>query len=494
MGLTFWKHQLEAISHAKHRDHIALFMEVGTGKTATAIQILREWCLIENKVLSGIVLCPPIVIDQWKEEFIKFSKLGGYIVPVKGTGKQRAKILADNIGKPRIFITNYETLNMADCFKLLTKAKLDVLVADECHKLKSGTAKRTKQTIALSATTRKRIIMTGTPILQSPLDLFSQFLVMDGGETFGKNFFVFRATYFYDKNAGMPKHIHFPDWRMRPNVEKKLNELVYKKAVRAKKSECLDLPPLLREEVPVEMSPQQKKVYKQMEEDLVVFMDEHGGEGVADVDLILTQVLRLQQIVSGFIPVTTEGVEEKIIEFEDNPREVALTNLLEEITPGNKVIVWASFKQNYEAIRRVCERVGVKYVEITGQRTEKQKAEAVKLFREDDSYRVCIANQKAGGVGLNLIEASYSIYYSRSYSLEDDIQSEARNYRGGSERHDKVTRIDLVCRGSVDDIVLDTLKQKQNLAEKILDLRALLGKKACLQISKQTPKENECQM
>jgi len=80
-----------------------------------------------------------------------------------------------------------------------------------------------------------------------------------------------------------------------------------------------------------------------------------------------------------------------------------------------------------------------------------------------------IANQKAGGVGLNLIEASYCVYYTRSYSLEDDLQSEARNYRGGSEVHKKVTRIDLVTQGSVDQLILNALEKKQDLAENILE-------------------------
>lgn len=484
-----WQHQLSAIEKAKARDDFGLFFEVGTGKTATAINILREWCVKENRILSALVLCPPIVIDQWGEEIKRFSKLGAYIVPLKGPGTKRAKTLKEATG-PRIFITNYETLNMSECFKLLSARKFDVLIADESHKLKSGTAKRTKQTIALSDTVKRKIIMTGTPILQSPLDLWSQFRVLDGGQTFGKNFFVFRATYFYDKNANMPKHNYFPDWRLRPKVEQRLNELVYSKAVRAKKEECLDLPPLLKVEVPVEMSPRQKKVYEEMENELVVFMNEHGGQGVATVDLALTKVLRLQQIVSGFLPTMEDELssEAKIHAFEDNPRADALRDLLEDLAPAHKVIVWASFHQNYQIIRGICERLGIGYVEIHGQRTAKQKEEAIQSFRTDDNVRVCIANQKAGGVGLNLTEASYSIYYSRGYALEDDIQSEARNYRGGSERHSKITRIDLVCRGSIDDVVLDALKNKQNIAEKILDLPALLTL-ACKPASK---KEHTC--
>jgi SNF2 family DNA or RNA helicase len=83
-----------------------------------------------------------------------------------------------------------------------------------------------------------------------------------------------------------------------------------------------------------------------------------------------------------------------------------------------------------------------------------------------------IANQKAGGVGINLVEASYSIYYSKSFSLEDDLQSEARNYRGGSQMHHRVTRIDLVARGTIDELITSSLANKQDVSQTILDWRS----------------------
>ena len=79
-----------------------------------------------------------------------------------------------------------------------------------------------------------------------------------------------------------------------------------------------------------------------------------------------------------------------------------------------------------------------------------------------------IANQSAGGVGINLVEASYSIYYSKGFKLEDDLQSEARNYRGGSEIHTSVTRIDLVTPNSIDELVNEALASKQQISDNIL--------------------------
>jgi SNF2 family DNA or RNA helicase len=408
------------------------------------------------------------VVRQWREEIKKYSDLEPYVVLLEGHRDRRLKLFEAHKHEPRIFITNYEAMLMPHLFVAFMEAGFDTMICDESHKLKDIGAKRTKLAAALAKNTAKRIIMTGTPVLNSPMDLFSQFLVLDKGATFGTNFFVFRATYFYDKNAGMPKHNYFPDWRPRPGIEEKIQSLIQTKSSRVKKEECLDLPPLVRKEIPIEMSKEQRKAYEEMREDLVTYLS--GQVCVASMALI--KVLRLQQIVSGFLSMETlEGEEGKVHRFKDVPRVEALSELLEEIAPYHKVIVWACFQENYHRIRGVCEQLNLKYVEITGQRTEAQKREAVTSFRADDGVRVCIANQKAGGVGLNLIEASYSIYYSRGYSLEDDIQSEARNYRGGSERHDRVTRIDLVTRNSIDEIILQALKNKQNLAEKIMDLK-----------------------
>jgi SNF2 family DNA or RNA helicase len=95
----------------------------------------------------------------------------------------------------------------------------------------------------------------------------------------------------------------------------------------------------------------------------------------------------------------------------------------------------------------------------------------MKRFRTDENCRILIANQKSGGIGVNLVEAPVSIFYSRNFSLEEDIQAEARNYRGGSTMHEKVTRYDLIATNSIDELIADALENKQALASSILDIR-----------------------
>lgn len=471
-----WDHQLNAIKVGSSANELALFFEMGTGKTLTAINILRNWFAQAGKIKTTLVLCPPIVIDQWEAEFRKNSKLGTHIVKLKGTGAKRLKLIKENLETPKIFIANYETMLMEEPHRLLMD-RVAFLVCDESHKLKNIQAGRTKAVIKIADRTEKRLILTGSPILNSPMDIFSQYRILDKGASFGQNFFVFRGKYFYDRNAGMPPQSYFPDFRARPGIDKELNSIIYKKALKADKKDCLDLPPLVKVKIPVPLTPKQAKLYKELEDEFITYLDDKACVAT----MALTKVLRLQQITSGFIDLLHDGefIENNLHTQQEleHDRLKALEELLEEIPESEKVIVWAPFRFNIAAIETLLTKKNIGYSTIYGGQSERERNEGIEAFRTSDKCRVCVANPKAGGVGLNLIEASYAIYYGRGYSLEDDLQSEARNYRGGSERHAKVTRIDLYAPGTIDEEIMEALHSKKSIAENILAIKEKLGKK-----------------
>jgi len=252
---------------------------------------------------------------------------------------------------------------------------------------------------------------------------------------------------------------------VRPNATQEVSDLVYKKASYAEKSQCLDLPPLLKKRIFVDLTPKQVKAYREMEN---LFITQVGA-GVATAQIALTMGLRLMQITSGFISIEVEKdneIKKTITKFEDNPKADALREILEDIAPHHKVIVWACFKEDYGTIREVCEKLGLGTVELHGE-TKDRKA-VIDAFQNDGAVRVLIGNQGAGGIGVNLTAASYAVYYSRSFSLEHDIQSEARNYRGGSEIHTSITRVDIIGRMTIDEKVLEALEAKQNISDEVL--------------------------
>ncbi len=459
-----WQHQLDAIERVSHAKQFALFFEMGTGKTGTAINILRQKCNEEKRILRTLIFCPPVVIENWKKEFAIHSEIPPKtIVCLTGAGVNRLRIFEANATSERIFVTNYEALLMKDLFQAMCAWKPDFIICDESHKLKDATSKRSKLMDKLVNGLKPipyRLILTGTPVLNSPSDMFGQFLVLDGGETFTRNQFVFRAKYFYDANAHFKaKPTYFPDWQIKPKAVEEMNELIGKKSMTVKKSACLDLPPLVKKRIYVEMTPDQGRMYWEMNADLVTYMN--GQACVAT--LALTKALRLLQIASGYVK-----FEKSTLALKDTPKMAALKELLESLAPDHKILVWAVFKENYNQIRQVCDDLKLEYAQVHGEIPGTKKMAEVERFTQDPKCRVFIGHPGSGGIGINLIQASYAIFYSRNFSLEYDLQAEARNYRGGSEMHTSVTRIDLVAKGTIEEMVLESLENKQQIGESLL--------------------------
>lgn len=465
-----WIHQRQAIERAVSRDHFGLFMDPGTGKTLTAVNILRYKYSVAKRLLPTLILAPPVVLTNWQREFMMHSTLKATdIIVLAGTGKKRLELLqraiANGPGRGFVAITNYESLLMEPLFKALYEWRPTCIVADESHRVKEPSAKRTKAAIKLAdRATDCRLILTGTPVLNSPMDLFSQYRVLDGGATFGTNYFAFRNRYFYDKNAGMPPGKHFPDWRVRDGALQEINKAISVSSMTAKKADCLDLPPLVKKVIHVPLSSKQQKLYNDMKTDFVAYLNDKA----CVAQLAITKALRLQQIVSGFVSLEDDDGDRSVVELKDNPRADALKELLAELAPHRKVLVWATFRQNYATIRAICEALALRYVELHGEVPAAQRQKSVDAFQTDPACRVLIGHPGSGGIGVNLVAADHAIYYSRSFSLEADIQSEARNHRGGSEIFPSITRIDLVAPATIDEVVLKALAAKQEIGHKLL--------------------------
>lgn len=470
-------HQKEVIHDAQFKDDVFLAWEMGTGKSCATIQILRNWFGQENRYMRTLILAPLITLKNWKKEFEMFSKIPQKMIYPLEVSSKRAKIIEGMKDYPAVFIMNYDALSQKRVVEAIKTWKPEVLVCDESHYIKNYQSKRAKVTAEIADQAKKRVMLTGTPILNNSLDLFMQFRVMDGykgrGSTFGTNFFAFRATYFEDENAAWnSKPGHFPKWVPRPATYDEFSRIVESKVSRVRKEDVLDLPDLVTEERYVKMSKDQEKAYTEMKRDFVTYIQGELDKGVpkaAVAKLAVTKSLRLQQIVSG--AVTLESGESFL--FENNPRLDELRELLETLTPDHKVIVWCCFKSNYTMIRELCEDMGIQSVEIHGDIPSKEKYKNADLFNDDSNVRVLIGNPGAAGVGINLVSASYSIYYSRSPKLGDDLQSQARNYRKGSEQHEKITRINLVCPGTIDELISENLAGKLEISEAILDKRNL---------------------
>jgi len=441
------------------------------------IEIIRRIYAKETRLKKTLILAPLIVCENWKKEFGVYSKLKPWdILVLTKSGARRVKDFVTAVGldlaKPRVVITNYESMQMDEFYTLLTQWKPEILVCDESQRVKNPDSVRAKKVATLADTTEHNYILTGTPILNSAMDVFMQFRILDRGNTFGRNFYAFRNEYFYDANASFKgKQAYFPEYKPRDAAYAQLQAKIQTKALRVLKKDCLDLPPFVRQIVQCELSPEQAKAYKEMYNDYITWIESKEGEPKAMLaQLAITKALRLQQIVSGYA-MTEDGASHRL----KCPRLAVLKELLEDLTPNHKVIVWSHFKENQQMIVELCKELKLGYSEIHGGVPKGQREALMEAFRAEPHVRVMVANQAAGGVGVNLVEASYAIYYSKGFSLEADLQSEARNYRGGSEIHKSVTRIDIVAPGTIDELINEALSTKQAIGDNILGWKEKLA-------------------
>lgn len=492
-----WEHQLTALNRAASLNSFGLFFEQGTGKTGTTINILRYKFQEKKRLLRTIIIGPPIVVNNWRDEWSMHSKIPrSEIIPLVGSGAKRLKTFEKNAYsegcsftagdvQEKIFITNYESLLMKDLFRAFVAWKPEALVFDECHRLKNYKSQRAKLADELANPIRSTrpfvYVLSGTPILNSPLDIFQQFVVLDGGKTFGQNFFQFRGRFFRDRNSGMPKERYFPKWEVMTKEKDgfdaltEINKLLFSRSMRVEKKDCLDLPPEVHQIIKVGMLPEQVKLYKEMKNDFITFL----GDKACTATIAITKALRLMQIASGFISVkdsnpmaegeSNESAKEvEQVSLGRTPKQDALKTMLEDLTPNHKVLVWAVWKENYEQIKKVCDELGISYVEVHGGITAAKKQSNIIRFKTDPDCKVFIGHPGSGGIGINLVVAPYSIFYSRTFSLEHWLQARARNHRGGSEIHDKITHYDLVCENTIDELVVSKLASKLEISDKVL--------------------------
>lgn len=448
-------------------DHFAFLYDVGTGKTLTLISTLRIIFNRHRRVLPTLVLSPKVTLENWSREWLQFSRVTpSQVVVLKGPIKKRIALLSAKMREHNgqiIVITNYEGVRMKDFFDALMKTMgPEVLVCDESHRCKVHNSMTTKAVTKLAYQAKYRYILTGTLVTQSEFDIFSQWRILDKGASFGRNYFHFRNKFFFDKNAGMPKQHHFPDFAIRSGAYSEMEGLMVKASLKALKEECIDLPDLVKKTVYVEMTPSQRRIYKELRDE---FISEINDGTFASAETALTKALRLAQVASGYVK-TEEG---DIVRL-DNEREDALSELLHDlcVEGNNKVIVWCVFKENYQQVREVCDKLKLKYKEGHGE--VKDVSNEVLEFDTGD-FSVLIGHPASIGIGVNIKSASTAIYFSRNFSLEHRLQSEARNYRAGSvELHQKITQIDIECQGTIDEQITMALTDKLTTAAKILDL------------------------
>jgi SNF2 family DNA or RNA helicase len=459
-----FSHQQQWFEETRDRPAFGILWEQGTGKSKLTIDT-AGWMFLRGKIDCLLVLAPNGVHRNWTlaevpthlPAEVPRTTLLWHSSKANNVGFQREAKAALGAKGLLVVAMSYDAImtKAGDAFvmKLLTQRRV-LFVLDESVRIKNPKAKRTIRVLARGKGATFRRILTGTPVANSPFDVFTQFQFLSPAiwHKIGCRSFAAFKNYFgvwTDKMDPRSGRLYRDLVRYR-NLNK-LAEITAQVGCRVTKEEVLDLPPKLYTKRYFDLSPTQQRYYREMADSYAIRLD--AGEVTAV--LVIVQLLRFQQIISGFVV----DEDDNEIALEENPRLELLREIIEE-TEG-KVLVFGKFKFDINAIMRVLKEDGVSAVRYDGSTKEADRQAAVEAFQNGDA-RVLVGNPATIKEGLTLHAASTVIYYNNSYKLTDRLQSEDRAHRIGQRK--AVTYIDIVAADTVDEKIADALREKLDVA------------------------------
>lgn len=458
-----FKHQVIGFNFIRKLRYAGIFFEMGLGKTKVIIDLIHHLKRLKQ-IKRILIVCPKSVCYNWHREIIQHSNINySDITILDGSKWHRINLLNQAIAAPfNICIINYEGLVVLK--EELLKYKWDMMVCDESTRIKSPSSKRSKLAWKIGLNAERRYILTGSPVTQDYTDLFSQLRFVDQ-KIFGPSFIEFINRYAI--RGGFQNH-EIIGFHNIPELREKVNSC----SLRYIKEECLDLPKKIYMVREFDLSDEQLKTYSKLAEELMTMLQ--GKEIVASKAIL--KLIRFSQISSGFLGYNDENETPQVHFFKDNPKLETLSDILQEEVPKDeKIIIWCRFIAEITLIEKLCKDLKISCVTFYGATPDKQRQKNIDDFNSPSGPRIFIGQIRTGGIGINLTAASYCIYFSNSYSLEDRLQSEDRAHRIGQTKN--VTYIDLIGRKTVDSSILKALKKKSNLADQITQdsLKKLLG-------------------
>jgi SNF2 family DNA or RNA helicase len=363
--------------------------------------------------------------------------------------------------KLKYFCLNIEAIRMKRCMTLLQRFASSftvLLVIDESTVIKNPKALQTKAAFQLAEKAKYRRILTGTPITQSPLDMFAQAKFLHP-EALGQRFTytAFKNSYALEEivTMGARSFRKIKGYKNLDDLTARLNNF----SVRILKKDCLDLPDKIYQNVYVDMTKEQQRLYDEMKASAISQLD--SGE-VTSVTSALTLLMKLQQIVSGFIKDDNGDIH-----LLNSQRLDRLLGVLEQSGNKSKHVIFCAFKANIEQIQGTLNKMAEGSVRsYYGNTSLEERNRAVSEFNNDESVRFFVASS-AASKGLTLTASASTVYFSQSYSLETRLQSEDRIHRIGQQK--TCTYTDLITRGTTDEMITKALKDKKDLSDLVMD-------------------------
>ena len=451
---NLYEHQKKCVEKLRKIKIGALYMEQGTGKTRTALELIKIR-LEKGRINHVLWLCPYSVKESLQREIIKH---------------------AGDTCKDLITICGIETLSSSIRVNSelleLVKDMNCYLIVDESNLVKNFFAKRTKNIIRLSEYCKYKLILNGTPISRNEVDLFAQWYILDWRVLGYKSFWSFAGNHIeYDE--------HIPNKINRCLNVDYLSKKISPYSYQVKKSECLDLPEKSYSTKYYNLTKEQYKHYEKVANDLMFDIDE------LEPHTIYRMFTALQNVISGYKvnvyheidtikqydmyeceykkievkKVTGMNKVNFFVNIESNPRIQKLIEIIDTI--AEKTIIFCKYT---DEIKNIATLINNKYgkdaaIEFYGELNIKQREKNLKKFKNESKF--LIANKSCAGYGLNLQFCSYIIYYSNDWDYATRAQSEDRVHRIGQNKN--VHIIDICAAYTLDEKIIKCLKKKENL-------------------------------
>lgn len=440
---TLLKHQEPAVAKLIRSRIGALFMEMGTGKTRTAIELA---CLRQSKIDKVVWFCPVSCKETIAHEIQKHTDASDADIHVFNDKTRQGNL-------PQVFwyVVGIESVSSSNRVVLAVNELITentYVILDESTYIKNHRSRRTKRITAMAERCRYRTLLTGTPLTEGVVDLFAQMKFLSPKILGYNSFYSFARNHleYHPEHKGLIVRSHNTAY-----IASKIHPYSYQ----ITKAECMTLPEKLYDTRYFSMTETQRDIYEEAKEEILSEL--YDSEWPEYTIFRLFTVL--QQITCGFWNRRQDDGSYRMLTF---PHE--RVNMLMDTVAGHpsdaKIIIWTKYRYDVDCIGTT---LGAEYgpkatAFFYGDLNEKARNVELERFRKD--ARFLVATQACGGHGLTINESNHVIFYNNEFKYVNRLQSEDRNHRIGQT--DKVLYTDLTCRKSIDERIEQAMARKES--------------------------------
>ena len=414
-----------------------------------------------GKIERLLVVAPTSVVAVWPKELQEYAEFKYTCRTLLGDKASRLKQLSDLEKFPfkalKVAVINYESTWRDGIFEALQEFDADMIIADESQRIKTHDAAQSKAMHHLGDQARYKLILSGTPVQNNAIDIYSQYRFLDP-TVFGKNFYQFRNRYAIMGGFNRRQIVGYKD----------MDDLIRREhsiAFRITKEEAIDLPEQTFEVRHIQMDKKLADLYQRIKRDSYAEI-ETGGQITATT--VLTKLLRLQQLAGGFL-VTDDATKPQLV---STAKLETLSDIVQDyvVDGGKKLVIFARFVPEVKAIIDLMKKVlpdRKKAVSIYGEIKKEDRGDIVQQFQTDPDTVVFVGQIDTAGTGVTLTAADTCVYYSKNFNYAAYEQSLSRIHRIG--QRNTCTYIDLVMEKTVDEMINRALAKKEDIAKTVVD-------------------------